>query len=56
MNQGFLLYLTAVFPQTIELIIFSEDKTFMCEVLPAISGAETQSITVDVDVFSKLDR
>ena len=53
MNHGFLFQLTAIFPQTIELPIFSEDKTFTCEVLPAIAGAETQSITVDVDVFSK---
>ena len=53
MKQGFLFKLTAVFQQTIEVIIFSEDKTFTCEVLPAIAGAETQSITIDVDVFSK---
>ena len=52
----FNLRIMAVFLQTIELIIFSEDKTFTCEVLPAIAGAETQSITADVDVFSKLDR
>ena len=52
----FNLRIMAVSLQTIELHTFSEDKTFTCEVLPAIAGAETQYITADVDVFSKLDR
>jgi len=37
----------------IERFNLSADATFTCDVLPAIAGGTIQSITVDVDVFSK---